>query len=80
MRTRDKYTTTIRKNEYGEWVVRFFVDGEHQTEANYFADDRDDAKGTAHAWKSDREARDFIQQDDDDLMIAEFRAMMEDGA
>lgn len=37
------------KNLHGEYVVRFFQDGEHLSEADYFTDDKADAIGTARA-------------------------------
>jgi hypothetical protein len=39
--------TTIKRNAYGEWVVRLYLDGERQIGADYFASDRDDAVETA---------------------------------
>lgn len=39
--------TTIRKNDFGEWVVRLWVDGVHQKDADYFTDDKQDAIMTA---------------------------------
>ena len=41
--------TTIKRNVYGEWVVRLFVDGEHQKKADYFASDKEDATETAES-------------------------------
>lgn len=38
------------RNEFGEYVVRFYVDGVHQARADYHTDDRDDAIGTAEAF------------------------------
>ena len=38
--------TTVRKSE-GEYVVRLFLDGTHQPDANYYTDDLDDANITA---------------------------------
>jgi hypothetical protein len=43
--------TTIKRNVYGEWVVRLFVDGEHLAAGDYFASDRDDALETAERMK-----------------------------
>jgi hypothetical protein len=41
--------TTIKKNDWGEWVVRLFIDGKHQKAADYFTNDREDATITATA-------------------------------
>jgi len=38
-----------KKNEYGEFVVRMFKDGQHYAPADYFTDDWDDATATAQA-------------------------------
>jgi hypothetical protein len=43
--------TTIKKNDWGEWVVRLFVDGEHLAAGDYFASDRADALETAERMK-----------------------------
>lgn len=43
--------TTIKRNAYGEWVVRLFVDGEHLAAGDYFASDRADAIETAERMK-----------------------------
>lgn len=40
-------TYTIRKNEYGEYVVRFSIDGKRATSMDYFTNDRQDATVTA---------------------------------
>lgn len=39
--------TTIKKDDWGDWVVRLFVDGKHQPAADYFAADKEDATETA---------------------------------
>ena len=41
--------TTIKKNDWSEWVVRLFIDGKHQKAADYFTNDREDATITAAA-------------------------------
>lgn len=38
------------RNQYGEFVVDFYVDGVVSPDARYFTDDRADAEGTADAW------------------------------
>jgi len=38
-----------RRNEWGEWVVRVWVDGVRRPEADYMTEDRDDAEATARA-------------------------------
>ena len=48
--------TTIKKNDWGEWVVRLFLDGEHQKKADYFAADKEDATETASAMLKEVEA------------------------
>ncbi len=48
--------TTIKKNDWGEWVVRLFVDGEHQKKADYFAADKEDATETAAAMSKEAKA------------------------
>jgi hypothetical protein len=44
---------SARKNEYGEYVVKLWIDGEYQTEADYFTDDLDDAMNTAQSMVRD---------------------------
>lgn len=39
-----------RDSEWQEWRVRFFIDDEHQTEADYHTDDKADAQHTARSW------------------------------
>ena len=40
--------TTIKKNTSdGEYVVKLWIDGVHQPKANYFTDDKEDARETA---------------------------------
>lgn len=34
----------------GEYMVKFYIDGVHQSEADYFTDDKEDAIGTMHHW------------------------------
>jgi len=46
-----------RNAAYGDYQVRFFVDGSHQSEWEYHTDELKDAIGTAHvgivqAWKA----------------------------
>jgi hypothetical protein len=36
-----------KDTEWNEYVVKFYVNGEHQSEADYHTDDKDDAVGTA---------------------------------
>lgn len=40
-------TKTTYNNEYNEYRVRLFVDGEYQAGADYFTDDKKDAASTA---------------------------------
>jgi hypothetical protein len=43
-----KATIPARRNEHGEYHVRFYTpDGKRYAEADYFTDDRMDAIGTA---------------------------------
>ena len=44
-----QYARIERSGEPGEKRVRFFKDGQHLTEADYFTDDMEDAEGTAKA-------------------------------
>ena len=44
-----KATVATRRNEYGEWVVRAFVDGVRFPEGDYFTEDKQDAHATAKA-------------------------------
>jgi len=39
--------TTVRKNAFGEYVARLYIDGKHQSGDDYFASDKDDALSTA---------------------------------
>ena len=39
-----------RNAQYSEWVVRFYEDGVHLTEADYHTDDSADAYDTANSW------------------------------
>lgn len=41
--------TTITRNCEGEYIVKQFLNGVHQVDADYFTDDKDDAKETAKA-------------------------------
>jgi len=45
--------TTIKRNAYGEWVVRLYLDGERQVGADYFTDDREDAVETADRMRAE---------------------------
>ena len=36
-------------NSFGDYKARFFVDGIHQKDADYYTDDKSDATGTAQA-------------------------------
>lgn len=46
-----QYKALVRsKNQWGDYVVQFFVGGVHNQDADYFTDDRGDAEGTADAW------------------------------
>ncbi len=40
-------TTTIRKNEYGEWHVRVRVNGKRMPNQDYHTNDKSDAEITA---------------------------------
>lgn len=43
-----KVKTTIRKDrDTGEYVVKLYINGKHQVDADYFAEDKDDAECTA---------------------------------
>lgn len=39
-----------RDAEWDEYLVRFYMDGKHQLEADYHTTDRDDAYDTANLW------------------------------
>lgn len=48
---RARRSAHIRFDEdWDEWVVMFYLDGRHQTRADYHTDDEDDALGTAKLW------------------------------
>jgi len=49
-----KATTKINRTEDGEYRVRLFIDGEYQSGADYYTDDRGDAKRTA--WEMEMKA------------------------
>jgi len=65
-------TTKITFNrDTEEYRVRLFIDGEYQAGADYFTDDKQDAKDTAkhmeaHAVKSDK-TTDFAMGEQDDF-------------
>jgi hypothetical protein len=40
----------FRNSDWGEWVVRFYIDGIHQAQADYHTDVRVDAYDTANKW------------------------------
>lgn len=42
-----KSATVYRDSEWNEYVVRFYVNGKHQTEADYHTDSKPDAQMTA---------------------------------
>ena len=46
------------RNQYGEFVVDFYVDGVVNPAATYYTDDKADAVGTADAWVSSKVASD----------------------
>lgn len=49
-----KASVSRRKNEFGEYVVRFWeADGTRNKNADYFTSDYDDACGTARAMSGD---------------------------
>jgi hypothetical protein len=50
---------TIKKNRWGEWVVRLHHNGRHQKKLDYFASDLDDAKLTAVAMRKEFENREI---------------------
>ncbi len=57
--TRKGYEATIRKNEDGEYVVKFWKDGKWLGEGpTYYADDKSDAEGTAKYQLEQMEQRD----------------------
>jgi hypothetical protein len=43
-----------RNAEYNEWVVRFYVNGVHQADADYHSGDSVDAYDTANNWVNAR--------------------------
>lgn len=43
-----KITTKIKKED-DEYIVQLFINGKYQKDADYFTDDKDDAKQTAKA-------------------------------
>ena len=48
--------TTVKKSE-GEYVVRLFIDGQHQPDSNYYTDDLDDANTTAGVMELEAKAK-----------------------
>lgn len=38
------------RNAWGDFTVKFYLAGVHQTDADYFTEDRGDALGTAEHW------------------------------
>ncbi len=45
------FKATVRgRNQFGEFIVDFYIDGEVNPDARYFTDDKMDAVGTADAW------------------------------
>jgi hypothetical protein len=51
-------------SETGEHVTKFFKDGKHQKDADYFTDDKADAQGTAKHWISKNKLDEAISDDD----------------
>ena len=47
---RDRKATVFKDPEWGEFRVKFYVDGEHLVDADYHTDDKADATGTAKHW------------------------------
>ena len=45
-----KSAKVYKDSETGEHVVKFYTDGKHHTEADYFGSDKEDATGTAKHW------------------------------
>lgn len=39
-----------RNSDWNEWVVKFYLDGKYQVDADYFTDDQADALDTANSW------------------------------
>lgn len=67
-------TTKITRTD-GEYRVRLFIDEEYQPGADYFTDDKEDARDTAkhmelHGGKSDH-STDFAQAELDDYSTEE---------
>lgn len=57
-----KVTTKLKRNaEFNEWQVMVFVDGKRRSEADYFTNDKDDAKETARRIENDT----FVFSEDD---------------
>lgn len=50
---RNRTAKVYKDPEWDEFVVQFWVDGEHLKDADYFTDDKADAQGTAKAWIAD---------------------------
>lgn len=46
---------SIRRNEWGEWVVRAYVGDDRYPAADYYTDDRSDAQQTARAMVQQQE-------------------------
>jgi hypothetical protein len=44
-----------KDTDWGEFRVKFYIDGEHQTEADYHTDDKQDASDTARSFLSKAE-------------------------
>jgi hypothetical protein len=45
-----RQAVVFRNAEYDEYVVKFYIDGVYQANADYHADSKDDAVGTAKAF------------------------------
>lgn len=75
-------TTKISKNQYGEYVVRLYIDGKYQPGSNYFTDDLEDARETAKHMKDNGGS--FVPKTAEEKEIAAgeaeaFKSRKEDG-
>lgn len=48
----NKKALVVYSSDWQEYIVKFYTDDVHQKEADYHADDKDDAIGTAKAFCS----------------------------
>ena len=44
-----EYRLNTRKNQFGEYVIRCFLDGKRYPDGDYFTDDKQDATDTLNA-------------------------------